>query len=100
MSKTCCHCLTPRPLEEFPAHARTRDRLSSWCRACHNEAVRRSRAKRREREAVTLNEARLAVSAEMRNARREWQERQERLREAGRSPRPAAREPGGHGSLA
>ena len=100
MTKTCRHCDQTKPIEDFPAHARTLDGLSSWCRRCHNAACRRSREKRREREAVTLSEARIAVSAEMRNARRAWQERQERLREAGRSPRPAAGEPGRHGSLA
>jgi hypothetical protein len=42
-TKTCCHCGTDKPASDFPRNHRMRDGLSSWCRACHNGAVRRHR---------------------------------------------------------
>lgn len=35
--KRCTKCREPRPLEEFQAHAYTRDRLSDRCKACLKE---------------------------------------------------------------
>ena len=43
--KRCVHCGESKPAGEFPPSRTTRDRLSSWCKACHVEATRRSRAK-------------------------------------------------------
>lgn len=38
------------PLGEFPKHRKTRDGKSSWCKACHGEARRRTMAKPEKRE--------------------------------------------------
>ena len=46
--KTCRHCGVTKSPAEFRRSDRTRDRLSSWCAECHNEASRRSRQKQRE----------------------------------------------------
>lgn len=45
--KTCTHCATAKPPSDFPANRHTRDRLSSWCRACHTQRVREWRAAQR-----------------------------------------------------
>jgi hypothetical protein len=45
--KTCRRCCEERERSAFPRNARTRDRLSSRCAPCHNEAKRRSRRNRR-----------------------------------------------------
>jgi hypothetical protein len=47
-SKTCRKCGEEKETAEFPPHKATRDRLSSYCRGCHREAVRRHRAANRE----------------------------------------------------
>lgn len=41
--KACRKCLRPLPPAAFPRNKSTRDGLSSWCRDCHREAVRRTR---------------------------------------------------------
>jgi hypothetical protein len=38
--KRCSECGKTGPLDAFPPNSRTRNGLSSWCRECHNEAVR------------------------------------------------------------
>jgi hypothetical protein len=38
--KVCRHCERELPASEFPANRRTRDGLSSWCKACHYAATR------------------------------------------------------------
>ena len=53
IGKRCRKCLETRERSEFPAHARTSDRLSSWCRGCHAEA---KRVRRRERRVEALLE--------------------------------------------
>jgi hypothetical protein len=46
--KTCSRCGEIKPTSsEFPANKHMKDGLSSWCRFCHNEATRRSKARRR-----------------------------------------------------
>ena len=47
IGKRCRRCGETRDCSEFPAHPRTSDRLSSWCRGCHAEAKRVRRRKRR-----------------------------------------------------
>jgi len=46
VAKNCRRCGETKPRLEFPRNARTRDRLSSWCSACHNEAKRVARRRR------------------------------------------------------
>jgi hypothetical protein len=38
--KTCTHCGTILPITSFPPNRRTSDGVSSWCRACSNQATR------------------------------------------------------------
>ena len=45
--KMCTACGRVKATREFPANRRCRDGLSSWCRACRAEAVRRWRDRRR-----------------------------------------------------
>ena len=33
--KTCVHCGIEKGTDEFYAHGHTKDRLCSWCKACH-----------------------------------------------------------------
>jgi hypothetical protein len=53
VGKRCRRCGETRESSEFPAHARTSDGLSSWCRGCHAEA---KRVRRRERRVEALLE--------------------------------------------
>jgi hypothetical protein len=48
-AKTCRKCGESKDAGEFPANRRMGDGLSSWCRACHNEASARWREKTRVR---------------------------------------------------
>lgn len=41
-AKVCRSCRLEKPAFLFPRNARVSDGLSSWCKACHAEAVRRS----------------------------------------------------------
>ena len=50
VEKRCRHCLEFKPPELFARNPKMKDGLSSWCKECHAAAVRRSVAKRRERE--------------------------------------------------
>ena len=61
--KTCRHCGEEKSVGEFPRARRMLDGRSSWCRACHLEASRRTRAKQRELIAEAL-EARRLVDVE------------------------------------
>ncbi len=45
-TKRCRHCQEWKAREDFKPNAAVSDGLSSWCRSCHNEATRRSKAKR------------------------------------------------------
>jgi post-segregation antitoxin (ccd killing protein) len=47
--KVCRHCGQRRKEAKFPRSRRSKDGLSSWCRACHVEATRRWREENRER---------------------------------------------------
>jgi hypothetical protein len=44
--KVCRHCHHAKPVAAFPRNRRCRDGLSSWCRKCHNAAVRRTKARK------------------------------------------------------
>ena len=44
-TKQCNRCQEWFPVDGFPANRQLSTGLSSWCRVCHREAVRRSRAK-------------------------------------------------------
>ena len=46
-TKRCAKCGARMPYSDFPRNANTWDQASSWCRECHNEAVRRCKAKKR-----------------------------------------------------
>ncbi len=61
--KTCRHCGEQKATDEFPANRRCRDGLSSWCRACHDEASERSRIKKVEREAPIIEAQRKEAHA-------------------------------------
>jgi hypothetical protein len=61
--KTCRHCGEQKATGEFPANRRCRDGLSSWCRACHDEASARSRIKKAEREAPIIEAQRKEAHA-------------------------------------
>lgn len=84
-AKTCRHCGETKRAAEFRRNERTRDGLSSWCAACHNEASRRWREKRRELVAEAL-EARRRKSSLRDQARRQCGHR----RMSGLGPRAAA----------
>lgn len=43
--KTCRHCGETWPDECFPPNRKSKDGLSSWCRACHADAKRRTAAR-------------------------------------------------------
>lgn len=86
--KTCRRCNDEWPLDEFPANARTRDGLSSWCRECHNNRTRQYRADKRSERETAVREAYLARSAELRKAEEEWRRRAEKQRQAERKKHP------------
>ncbi len=44
--RRCAHCENSKERSEFTRHPRMADGLSSWCRACQNDASRRWRAER------------------------------------------------------
>ena len=48
MTKTCRKCGETKEAREFGRNPRTRDQLSSWCRACHNLAAKAWRERNRE----------------------------------------------------
>ena len=62
---------------QFPRNPARKDGLSSWSKACHAEAVRRTRAKNAEQEAERAEVLRLEIN--------------ERLREQARRRRATAR---------
>lgn len=41
-TKTCRKCGADKPLSDFPRNTTTRDRLSCWCKKCHNTATNTS----------------------------------------------------------
>ena len=47
LQKSCRHCRQTKPANEFPKNNKVRDGLSSWCRKCHNKAVREFNARKR-----------------------------------------------------
>jgi hypothetical protein len=46
--KTCRHCGETKAASDFPHNRNVSDGLSSWCRACHNEASAKWRAEHSE----------------------------------------------------
>jgi hypothetical protein len=78
--KECRHCLTEKPAAEFPRNPRTADGFSSWCSACHVEATRASRDRRREAEEEATRKRREAHSAELRRDWEAWQARIAKLK--------------------
>ncbi len=64
-TKVCRHCEVSKPVTEFPPNRRCSDGLSSWCRECHREAVRRSYRK----DAAKYNERRRARRQKERGAK-------------------------------
>ena len=50
--KACSHCSQVKSAKDFPPNRRTLDRLSSWCQACHVEATREWRSRRKAAERV------------------------------------------------
>jgi hypothetical protein len=46
--KSCARCGAVKPRAEFLSAPQKKDGLSSWCRSCHNAAVRRWRARNRD----------------------------------------------------
>jgi hypothetical protein len=46
--KTCTKCGESKPLSKYGKHRRRKDGLNSYCRACCNTYIRRTRDKRRE----------------------------------------------------
>jgi len=75
-TKTCRKCGETKPADEFPRQPARRDGLSSWCKACHAEACRawrdRKRDEHRQAELVVLDK-RLADLRESERRRRERQ---------------------------
>jgi hypothetical protein len=72
--KACSRCSQIKPAEDFPPNRRTLDRLSSWCRACHVEATREWRSRKKAAERVASRkrlEEHLARLREQSPARRE-----------------------------
>lgn len=47
IQQRCTHCKQLKPFAEFPVDKVISTGFSSWCRACHAEANRAWRAKRR-----------------------------------------------------
>jgi hypothetical protein len=39
----CVKCGEPLPRSRFPAHPHTANRLSPWCKVCHNDKVQAGR---------------------------------------------------------
>jgi hypothetical protein len=48
LEKQCRKCGVAKAVSEFPRNPRVSDGFSSWCRACHAQACRESRARQRE----------------------------------------------------
>jgi superfamily II helicase len=48
-TKQCRHCGRRKPAKQFPRAKKMKDGLSSWCRKCHAEAVRRTLRKKARR---------------------------------------------------
>jgi hypothetical protein len=48
LEKRCRKCGVAKAVSEFPLNRRVSDGFSSWCKACHAEACRESRARQRE----------------------------------------------------
>jgi hypothetical protein len=55
------------------------DTLSSWCKPCHAQAVRRTRAKRAEQEAERAEVLRLEINERLRKQARRRREQRQRL---------------------
>jgi hypothetical protein len=47
-TKSCSKCERVLPVDSFRENPKLRSGLDSWCRECHAEANRRSRAKQRD----------------------------------------------------
>lgn len=47
-TKVCRHCGERLALDQYTRHRETRDRLSPWCRSCHNARSAQWRAENRE----------------------------------------------------
>jgi len=66
VSKVCTKCGESKAVSAFPRHDRTRDRLSSWCAGCHNEATRAYRSRQRVLVMEALEARRVAWKAQLR----------------------------------
>ena len=59
--KACVHCGATKDRQDFPTNRETRDRLSSWCRQCHNAASKRWHDRRRAERRAARGEERKAA---------------------------------------
>jgi hypothetical protein len=66
-------------LGQFPRNPARNDGLSSWCKACHAEPVRRTRAKKAEQEAERAEALRLEINERLGEQARRRREQLQRL---------------------
>jgi hypothetical protein len=77
--RKCRKCGQLKGLGQFPRNPARNDGLSSWCKACHAEAVRRTRAKRAEQEAERAEALRLEINERLGEQARRRREQLQRL---------------------
>ena len=77
--RDCRKCGQLKEPGQFPRNPARKDGLCSWCKACHAEAVRRTRAKRAEQEAVRAEVLRLEMNERLREQARRRREQLQRL---------------------
>ena len=78
-TRECRKCGQLKGPGQFPRNPARNDGLSSWCKACHAEAVRRTRAKRAEQEAERAEVLRLEINERLREQAHRRREQLKRL---------------------
>lgn len=83
--KLCTACSTHKPLEAFAANCRSKDRVSSHCKECDKERLRKWRAENVERSRAAVKAYQAANREAVAARQRDWVERnRDRVRESQR----------------